>query len=420
MNKFISFFIFFSLFIDSNEISFNEIKNLDKESIEVSFLLEKVSLIKSYSLKDPSRIVLDVYETDLKEEIIKKYNYPIKQVRAFSEENLTRIVIDLYEYINWAKPVQSIKDEAVMLKVEIKKNKKLEESLRDIVVAIDAGHGGKYPGAVGTNNILEKDVTLLIAKELERSLKNTAGFHPVMVRNNDETVSLNDRYQRARRLGADIFVSIHADGFRLSSVKGASVYIWSEKASSSVAENLSDRKRQQIQADIKNLKPYDFNEDSSRELYPKIYKEKIKQSQTLGTKILDQLKRDPYTKIHKKNVEFADFRVLKSIDIPSVLVESGFLTNPEDAERLKTKPGRRMIARSIFLGINNYFIENPIEGTLINNNTDYLEYTIQKGDVLSEIAIRFGVTVESIKVTNNISDNPIYPGQIIYVYLRNL
>ena len=82
MNKFISFFIFFSLFIDSNEISFNEIKNLDKESIEVSFLLEKVSLIKSYSLKDPSRIVLDVYETDLKEEIIKKYNYPIKQVRA--------------------------------------------------------------------------------------------------------------------------------------------------------------------------------------------------------------------------------------------------------------------------------------------------------------------------------------------------
>ena len=307
-----------------------------------------------------------------------------------------------------------------MLNVEIKKNKKLEESLRDIVVAIDAGHGGKYPGAVGTNNILEKDVTLLIAKELERSLKNTAGFHPVMVRNNDETVSLNDRYQRARRLGADIFVSIHADGFRLSSVKGASVYIWSEKASSSVAENLSDRKRQQIQADIKNLKPYDFNEDSSRELYPKIYKEKIKQSQALGTKILDQLKRDPYTKIHKKNVEFADFRVLKSIDIPSVLVESGFLTNPEDAERLKTKPGRRMIARSIFLGINNYFIENPIEGTLINNNTDYLEYTIQKGDVLSEIAIRFGVTVESIKVTNNIGDNPIYPGQIIYVYLRNL
>ena len=184
-----------------------------------------------------------------------------------------------------------------------------------------------------------------------------------MVRNNDETVSLNDRYQRARRLGADIFVSIHADGFRLSSVKGASVYIWSEKASSSVAENLSDRKRQQIQADIKNLKPYDFNEDSSRELYPKIYKEKLNKAKLLELKFLINLK-EILTQKYIKNVEFADFRVLKSIDIPSVLVESGFLTNPEDAERLKTKPGRRMIARSIFLGINNYFIENPIEGTL--------------------------------------------------------
>ena len=99
-----------------------------------------------------------------------------------------------------------------------------------------------------------------------------------------------------------------------------------------------------------------------------------------------------------------------------MLVESGFLTNPEDAERLKTKPGRRMIARSIFLGINNYFIENPIEGTLINNNTDYLEYTIQKGDVLSEIAIRFGVTVDSIIGTNNLINESIFPGQVIKIY----
>ena len=88
----------------------------------------------------------------------------------------------------------------------------------------------------------------------------------------------------------------------------------------------------------------------------------------MGTKILDQLKRDPYTKIHKKNVEYADFRVLKSIDIPSVLVESGFITNPEDAQRLKGKPGRRMIARSIFLGIHNYFKEKPIKATIMKIN----------------------------------------------------
>jgi N-acetylmuramoyl-L-alanine amidase len=415
MNKILSFLLLLSSLVHSNEISFYEIKDSDDQSSEISFLLDKVSFIKSYSLVDPSRIVIDVYQSDLKSGVEEKYNYPIKLVRASSKEDLTRIVIDLYEYVNWSKPTQEKTDEGILLKVNIKKNKELKNNIRDIVVAIDAGHGGKYPGAVGTNNILEKDVTLLISKELERSLRDTEGYKPVMIRKGDETVSLNDRYQRARRYGADIFVSIHADGFRLESVKGASVFIWSEEASSSVAKNLSEKKRQQIQADIKNLKPFDFNEDLAREIYPEIYLNKVKDSKLLGAKILEQLKRDPFTKIHKKDVEFADFRVLKSVDIPSVLVESGFLTNPDDAERLKGKPGRRMIARSIFLGVNNFFIENPIEGTLITSETDFLFYTIQKGDVLSEIAIRFGVTVDSINKTNNLENKSIFPGQIIRI-----
>ena len=415
MNKILSFLLLLSSLVHSNEISFYEIKDSDDQSSEISFLLDKVSFIKSYSLVDPSRIVIDVYQSDLKSDVEEKYNYPIKLVRASSKDDLTRIVIDLYEYVNWSKPTQEKTDEGILLKVNIKKDKELKNNIRDIVVAIDAGHGGKYPGAVGTNNILEKDVTLLISKELERSLRDTEGYKPVMIRKGDETVSLNDRYQRARRYGADIFVSIHADGFRLESVKGASVFIWSEEASSSVAKNLSEKKRQQIQADIKNLKPFDFNEDLAREIYPEIYLNKVKESKLLGAKILEQLKRDPFTKIHKKDVEFADFRVLKSVDIPSVLVESGFLTNPDDAERLKGKPGRRMIARSIFLGVNNFFIENPIEGTLITSETDFLIYTIQKGDVLSEIAIRFGVTVDSINKTNNLENKSIFPGQIIRI-----
>ena len=415
MNKILSFLLLLSSLVHSNEISFYEIKDSDDQSSQISFLLDKVSFIKSYSLVDPSRIVIDVYQSDLKSDVEEKYNYPIKLVRASSKEDLTRIVIDLYEYVNWSKPTQEKTDEGILLKVNIKKDKELKNNIRDIVVAIDAGHGGKYPGAVGTNNILEKDVTLLISKELERSLRDTEGYKPVMIRKGDETVSLNDRYQRARRYGADIFVSIHADGFRLESVKGASVFIWSEEASSSVAKNLSEKKRQQIQADIKNLKPFDFNEDLAREIYPEIYLNKVKESKLLGAKILEQLKRDPFTKIHKKDVEFADFRVLKSVDIPSVLVESGFLTNPDDAERLKGKPGRRMIARSIFLGVNNFFIENPIEGTLITSETDFLFYTIQKGDVLSEIAIRFGVTVDSINKTNNLENKSIFPGQIIRI-----
>ena len=415
MNKILSFLLLLSSLVHSNEISFYEIKDSDDQSSEISFLLDKVSFIKSYSLVDPSRIVIDVYQSDLKSDVEEKYNYPIKLVRASSKDDLTRIVIDLYEYVNWSKPTQEKTDEGILLKINVKKNKKLKNNIRDIVVAIDAGHGGKDPGAVSSNSVLEKDITLLIAKELERTLRDTEGYEAVLIRNDDSTVSLNDRYQNARKFGADAFISIHADGFRLASVKGASVFIWSEESSSSVARNLSEKERKRIQAQIKNIKSYDFNEDAARDLYPNTYKKKVDQSKELGTKILDQLKRDPFTKIHKQNVEYADFRVLKSVDIPSVLVESGFITNPEDAKRLKTKAGRRMIARSIFLGIHNYFKEAPVSGTLLENYQNYLNYEIQKGDLLSEIAIRFGVTVDSINKTNNLENKSIFPGQIIRI-----
>ena len=415
MNKILSFLLLLSSLVHSNEISFYEIKDSDDQSSEISFLLDKVSFIKSYSLVDPSRIVIDVYQSNLKSDVEEKYNYPIKLIRASSKEDLTRIVIDLYEYVNWSKPTQEKTDEGILLKINVKKNKKIKNNIRDIVVAIDAGHGGKDPGAVSSNNVLEKDITLLIAKELQRTLRDTKGYEAVLIRNDDSTVSLNDRYQNARKFGADAFISIHADGFRLASVKGASVFIWSEESSSSVARNLSEKERKRIQAQIKNIKSYDFNEDAARDLYPNTYKKKVDQSKELGTKILDQLKRDPFTKIHKQNVEYADFRVLKSVDIPSVLVESGFITNPEDAKRLKTKAGRRMIARSIFLGIHNYFKEAPVSGTLLENYQNYLNYEIQKGDVLSEIAIRFGVTVDSINKTNNLENKSIFTGQIIRI-----
>ena len=416
MNKFFLIIcIIISAFVKANEIKFHEVKKLENEAIQISFLLEKVSFIKSYSLVDPSRLVVDVYKTNLKSSVSEVYNYPIKKIRATSENGITRIVVDLYEFINWKKPTQSFNGEQVVLNLELTNAKGLKNNIRDIVIAIDAGHGGRDPGTVGSNNILEKDVTLLIAKELERTLRDTSGYQAVMIRNDDDTVSLNDRYQSARRYGADAFISIHADGFRLESVNGASVFIWSDESSSSIARNLSEKERQRIQAQIKNLRSYDFNEDYARDLYPNTYKKKISQSKVLGIKILEQLKRDPYTKLHKKNVEFADFRVLKSVDIPSVLVESGFLTNPGDAERLKSKAGRRMIGRSIFLGIHNYFKEVPISGSILEDYQNYLNYEIQQGDVISEIAIRFGVTVDSINKTNNLKNKSIFPGQVIRI-----
>ena len=241
-----------------------------------------------------------------------------------------------------------------------------------------------------------------------------------MIRSDDRYVGLDDRYQNARKLGADLFVSIHADGFRLSSVKGASVYVWSEEASSITAATLSKNKlanSPEVKSKIGKLDVRDFDEDEARTLYQIAYEAKIDNSVILAEKILEQLKKDPYTKMHKPNVEFADFRVLKSIDIPSVLVESGFITNPDDAKRLEGKAGRRMIARSIFLGIHNYFKIKPKPNTFMASQPKFVDYEIQKGDVISEIAIRFGVTIDEIINWNNLKNKSIYPGQVIQIYI---
>ena len=403
----------------ANSVSFKSISELESGNLKIVFNLDKVALINSYALDDPSRIVIDLKDVALAEQIKSGSFSPIKLIRASEVGNTTRIVIDLKGSVYWKKPWQVKHKDRINLILEIKRDRKISQNLRDIIVAIDAGHGGRDPGSVG-KNILEKDVTLLIARELERTLKNTYGYKPLMIRSDDRYVGLDDRYQNARKLGADLFISVHADGFRLSSVKGASVYVWSEEASSITAATLSKNKltsSPEVKSKIGKLDVRDFDEDAARTLYQIAYEAKIDNSVILGEKILEQLKRDPYTKMHKPNVEFADFRVLKSIDIPSVLVESGFITNPDDAKRLEGKAGRRMIARSIFLGIHNYFKIKPKPNTFMASLPQYVEYEIQKGDVISEIAIRFGVTIDEIINSNNLKNKSIYPGQVIQIFI---
>jgi N-acetylmuramoyl-L-alanine amidase len=414
----VAIFCFFMVGSEAaNRVSFSNISELASGNLKIVFHLDQVALINSYALDDPSRIVIDLKNVKLAGSISTKPLSPIKLIRASEFGENVRIVIDLKGSVYWKKPWQVKYKDRVDLILEIKRDRAISKNLRDIIVAIDAGHGGRDPGAVG-KNLLEKDVTLLIAKELERTLKDTAGYKPVMIRPDDRFVGLKNRYQKARKLGADLFVSIHADGFRLSSVKGASVYVWSEEASSITAENLSKSeltKNPEVKSKIGKLDVRDFDEDAARTLFQIAYEAKIENSIILGEKILAELKRDPYTKMHKPNVEFADFRVLKSIDIPSVLIESGFISNPDDAKRLEGKAGRRMIARSIFLGIHNYFKEKPKPNTFMNPIPQFVEYEIQKGDVISEIAIRFGVTIEEIINWNRLKNKSIYPGQKLQI-----
>jgi N-acetylmuramoyl-L-alanine amidase len=220
-------------------VAFKESLVTPEGDIRLVFTLEKVALLNAYALDDPSRIVIDIKDVAMGEIKSTKLG-PVQSIRGIQESNLTRLVIDLNGSVYWKKPWQVKKKEEVLLILEMKNNQTTSRNTRDILVAIDAGHGGKDPGAVG-KNILEKDVTRMIAKELERTLRDTKGYQPIMIRKGDTFVNLDDRYQIAREQGADLFVSIHADGFRLSSVKGASVFVWSEEASSITADNLSKK-----------------------------------------------------------------------------------------------------------------------------------------------------------------------------------
>ena len=409
-NLIVVFILSLHQMIFPNQLIFEGV-NKQNEVYNLEFSLERTALIVSQSSNSPFSISLEFKESSLEEDFDLKQNYPLKNIKSTSSENGTKIEISFYEPVLWQKPQQIKTENGIKVSLSLEHNKKIKKMTREAIVVIDAGHGGRDPGAIAkSHNVIEKDITLLIANELFRTLKNTDGYKPFLVRDDDSFVYLDQRYQSVRQNSGDIFISIHADAFSLPSVKGAAIYIWSEEASSNSARNLSSKRVSSIKVD-----KFDFDEDLARSKYPDLYEAKKNKSLQLGEKILDQLKRDPYTHLHKKRVEYADFRVLKSVDTPSVLIESGFISNSEDAKRLKGKPGRRMIARSIFLGVNNYFKENLEDDFFIYDSEGYLTYTIQKGDVLSEIAIRFGVPVMDIINTNLIRDEAIFPGQKIKI-----
>tara|TARA_Y100001954_G_scaffold203945_1_gene224999 strand:+ start:23 stop:1267 length:1245 start_codon:yes stop_codon:yes gene_type:complete len=409
-NLIVVFILSLHQMIFPNQLIFEGV-NKQNEVYNLEFSLEKTALIVSQSSNSPFSISLEFKESSLEEDFDLKQNYPLKNIKSTSSENGTKIEISFYEPVLWQKPQQIKTENGIKVSLSLEHNKKIKKMTREAIVVIDAGHGGRDPGAIAkSHNVIEKDITLLIANELFRTLKNTDGYKPFLVRDDDSFVYLDQRYQSIRQNSGDVFISIHADAFSLPSVKGAAIYIWSEEASSNSARNLSSKRVSSIKVD-----KFDFDEDLARSKYPDLYEAKKNKSLQLGEKILDQLKRDPYTHLHKKRVEYADFRVLKSVDTPSVLIESGFISNSEDAKRLKGKPGRRMIARSIFLGINNYFKDNLEDDFFIYDSEGYLTYTIQKGDVLSEIAIRFGVPVMDIINTNLIRDEAIFPGQKIKI-----
>jgi len=275
------------------------------------------------------------------------------------------------------------------------------EDKDEFIVAIDAGHGGEDPGAIGPRRTREKDITLAIARELKRLVDSDPGMHGVLVRKSDYYVSLRRRMEIARSVQANLFISIHADAFPKRSVRGSSVYTLStDGASSEAARWLSNKENA---ADlIGGVSLRDKDETVARVLWDLSMTKTKSDSRELAADILKGLRR--VGRVHRNRVEYAGFVVLKSPDIPSVLVESAFLSNPHEEKLLRTTSHRRKLAGAVYEGIRRYYERR-------NPGARPAVYVVKRGDTLSEIARRYRISVTSLKKVNNMDGDMVRVGQ---------
>lgn len=374
-------------------------------------------------LENPHRIVLDVTDASLKAQLasLDLAGTPIRKLRsAVREGDDLRVVLDLTTAVKPKSFPLEANDRAgdrLVLdiydlgsqKTTVKKSVK-QSTRRNIIVAIDAGHGGEDPGATGPGRLREKNVVLSIAKELEVLFKADTGYTPKMIRSGDYYVSLKGRRDLARKHQADLFVSIHADAFKRKEASGASVYALSTVgATSTAASYLAQRENS---ADlVGGVRLSDKDDMLAGVLADLSMTSTLDTSLSLGGGVLKQV--DRIAKLHKKRVEQAGFAVLKSPDIPSILVETGFISNPTEAKNLGSRAYRKKMAAAIHAGIVKWFAAHPPSGTLIawHKNGGGQQYVIASGDTLSAIAQRFNVSLAMLKSSNGLSGSRIQVGQ---------
>ncbi|MBD2838420.1 N-acetylmuramoyl-L-alanine amidase [Pseudomonas sp. JM0905a] len=293
---------------------------------------------------------------------------------------------------------------------------------RDIVVAIDAGHGGEDPGALGPKGQHEKNVTLAIAKELQRQISQEKGFRGELVRTGDYFIPLRKRTEIARKKGADLFVSIHADAAPSRSAFGASVFALSDRgATSETARWLADNEnRSDLIGGDGSVSLDDKDRMLAGVLLDLSMTATMSSSLNVGQKVLSNVSK--VTPLHKRRVEQAGFMVLKSPDIPSILVETGFISNHNESQKLASPGHQQALARSIKAGVKQFFQQNPPPGTYIAWLRDQgkiaigpREHVVTSGESLALIAQRYEVSVATLRKANSLSSDNVKVGQVLNI-----
>jgi N-acetylmuramoyl-L-alanine amidase len=384
-----------------------------------------------FTLKNPQRLVIDIENTPRNFDFKKVANESklVKKVRYSTAKNpqSVRVVIDLNKKLKkniFALPptapygnrlVIDLNDSDSAAQKIVLNSKSTTD--RDIVIVIDAGHGGEDPGSIGPSGSYEKDVTLGIAKRLESLIGKEKGMKAVMTRAGDYYISPNKRPQLARKHKADMFVSIHADAFTTPVPRGASVWVLSMKrANTELGRWLENTERHsELLGGAAEIIQDTANERYLAQTFLDMSMDhSLTTSYDVSRDMLKHLKN--VTSLHKEKPQGASFAVLTSPDIPSILVEMGFISNPQEEKNLNWSKYRQKMAQSLFNGLKQHFKGSPPDGSLWAKwKQENRTHRVRSGESLSLLAQRYNVQISTLKKANNLNTDVVRIGQVLTI-----
>ncbi|MCG5510909.1 N-acetylmuramoyl-L-alanine amidase [Ectothiorhodospira lacustris] len=383
-----------------------------------------------FTLSNPDRVVLDLRKARAAVDL-RAANHaqgPLRSVRhAPRNEQDLRVVLDLRHPVNprtfLLRPadgaghrlVIDLQGEGGSEPVATQAPREVIRS-RDVIVAIDAGHGGKDPGAIGPAGTYEKDVVLAIARRLETLVQREPGMTPVMIRTGDYFLPLRERINRARQQHADVFISIHADAAPNAQVQGSSVYMLSDRGATSEAARWLAQRENEADRRLGAVPINDKDDVLASVLLDLTQNGTLEASKTLADTMIGELHR--VGKVRSPRVERAGFAVLRSPDVPSVLVEAAFISNPAEERKLRTSAFQQSMAEALLGGLRAFFDGHAPPGTLLAEQRRG-RHVIQRGETLSGIATRYQVPVSQLRTHNNLSSDVIRVGQVLEIPMRD-
>ncbi|MBW8191025.1 N-acetylmuramoyl-L-alanine amidase [Neiella marina] len=399
------------------------------ESTRVVLDLTEQPSYKYFSLTNPDRLVVDLKHTTGKVDLanVNVDSKLVKKIRTSTppEKGTLRLVLELARPVKPVlfplSPTKPYGDRLVIDAFDTKEPSKVVTASqkvtqdRDVVIAIDAGHGGEDPGSIGPGKRYEKRVTLAISKRLANYINKQKGMKAIMVRTNDYYVNLNKRSEIARKNQADLLISVHADAFTSPQPRGASVWVLSQgRANSEIGRWMeqAEKHSELLGGAAEIIENTNSEKYVARALLDMSMDNSMVESQAVAGRIVKELGK--VTKLHKKKPVAASLAVLKSPDIPSILVETGFISNPTEARLLTTASHQDKLALAIFRGTRDYFKQSPPPGSYLARQANR-NHVVKRGESLSLIAARYRTSVSQLKKENKLKTDVVRIGQVLRI-----